>query len=1437
MNKINSNIMNRIIHGSAPKIALRWLMLGVFFLFLSNDMSATHIVGGDFTYTRLDDGTFEIKLTIRRDCANGEEEFDSLANVFLYNEFGTPLFDFQFYGFPGGVRQIPFMGSDTIDEILVSDCGFEGAQVCVHEANYIDTISLPNNLGYGFILAYERCCRNGTLNNIFEPLNTGTTEYIEIPLLALNEGNSSPRFNSWPDLYICEGEELIFDHGATDPDGDELRYKLCVPLTGATEADPLALDHIEGFPPAEVQYVSPFSIQNFMGGVPLEIDELTGEITATPDAVGQYLIGICVEEYRDGVKIGETRRNFQYNVRICADAPMAAFDAPSAQCDGNTEVSFTNESTGALIYQWNFNFPSTDPAFISNEENPTFNFPAEGTYTVQLQAFRGTDECVDEIFQEITVITADIDANFLVSIGECMEGNNVTLSLNDMSVDNNPDYDIVDAEWTVDQGGNVQTATGLNASIDVDISGVDPIITLVTISSSGCTAESTQTISLDDLVAVGDFSFTADGCPSPDLLQFTLTDLSSGLNADYTPVSWDWTIVSTEGTQTFSGPTVTLALDPFQIIDATLVVTFDNGCIATIQKDINLEDSLPVADFSATLIGCLENGLASFEFEDISNTIAGNPSNPTNWDWTITLMDGTVINSDQQVVAFEADPNQIVSVDLFINFENGCVANVSRDVNLADLLPTANYTLTPEDCPDDGTVNITITDASTSGNGVDPLTIDWMIGPISNIQTFMGSPISLNIPKDSLIYITQIVLFSNGCIDTLSEEIIPGPFAVLNFTGDPILACAGAEVPLLIDPNPDFTYTFDPETGLDFTNGQHDPVFVGMNDMTYNVTVTDGLCTVEGSVDVNVEEGVELTITGEEFSCDGEVELVATGGVGEGEYEWEIESDPGVIIFTGDTLMTTFDGESETYVVNYTNDGCPATEASFTVSQLAIDIELIEPYQMCAGDSIQYVVLNNDPNQILVYEWEDNIHITGGGDTDMPIIEVGEDETEPFELPFTVTNQLGCTLMDTLNVVIAEVPVLTFNSTLTECGELEVCFDIPVEFFGFAVWDFGDLTTMDDTSLDPAPCYTYPDFGTYTVTLSNISGICQAEPVTMDVTINPQIEITEVSDTTVCEGEEVTLVANTNLPSGSYTAVWCDADGNEIFVGDEYVFVPTEDVVINLKVSDVNDCSDTQENINVNVFDFDLDVSFPEVFCGETEVPVMVTNNSDGDLSYVWGPEDCIISGGDTAEPVLTADTDNKTFSVVVTNNETGCTEEFTYDIPVTQFEIDVEASPDTTINQGEDVDIFVVDTQDGDTYEWSNGNTDASQTVMPLDTTTYTVTVTDENGCTDTAEITINVRQPQCDETDVYLPNAFSPNNDGVNDILFVRSNFIESMELIIYNRWGEEVFRTTDQSVGWDGTLFGEKLAPDAYAYILDVVCINAVDYTRKGNVSILK
>jgi gliding motility-associated-like protein len=168
---------------------------------------------------------------------------------------------------------------------------------------------------------------------------------------------------------------------------------------------------------------------------------------------------------------------------------------------------------------------------------------------------------------------------------------------------------------------------------------------------------------------------------------------------------------------------------------------------------------------------------------------------------------------------------------------------------------------------------------------------------------------------------------------------------------------------------------------------------------------------------------------------------------------------------------------------------------------------------------------------------------------------------------------------------------------------------------------------------------------------------------------------------------------------------------------------------------------------------------------------------------------------------------------------------------------VEVNADPDFTIFEGESIEIFVSNPITNAIYEWSNGDDGLSIIVSPTETTSYTVTVTDENGCTATDVVTVTVRKAQCDETDVYLPNAFSPNSDGVNDILYVRSNFIDDMELIIYNRWGQEVFRSKDQTVGWDGTFNGEPLPPDAYAYYLRALCINALEYRKQGNVNLLR
>jgi len=126
---------------------------------------------------------------------------------------------------------------------------------------------------------------------------------------------------------------------------------------------------------------------------------------------------------------------------------------------------------------------------------------------------------------------------------------------------------------------------------------------------------------------------------------------------------------------------------------------------------------------------------------------------------------------------------------------------------------------------------------------------------------------------------------------------------------------------------------------------------------------------------------------------------------------------------------------------------------------------------------------------------------------------------------------------------------------------------------------------------------------------------------------------------------------------------------------------------------------------------------------------------------------------------------------------------------------------------------------------------------VAPLETTQYTVTVTDEFGCIGTDEVTVTVRNARCDETDVYLPNAFTPNGDGINDLFIVRSNFMEEMVFIIYNRWGQEIFKTTDINQGWDGTFNGIPLPPDSYAYYIWALCVNAEEYRKTGNVTLIR
>ena len=93
------------------------------------------------------------------------------------------------------------------------------------------------------------------------------------------------------------------------------------------------------------------------------------------------------------------------------------------------------------------------------------------------------------------------------------------------------------------------------------------------------------------------------------------------------------------------------------------------------------------------------------------------------------------------------------------------------------------------------------------------------------------------------------------------------------------------------------------------------------------------------------------------------------------------------------------------------------------------------------------------------------------------------------------------------------------------------------------------------------------------------------------------------------------------------------------------------------------------------------------------------------------------------------------------------------------------------------------------------------------------------------------------CGDVYIFVPNAFSPNDDGENDILFVRGQNLEEVTLKIFDRWGELVFESTDQAIGWDGTFRDKPVDPDVYVYHLQVICFDGQENLIKGNITVLR
>lgn len=348
-------------------------------------MSATHLVGGEITYSCLGNNDYEITLTIYRDC-NVTTGFDDPVSIAVYDFSNTLIANLR----PGILSQ------STLPITAPNNCSALPNTVCTEKAIYKTTINLPPKLG-GYTIVHQRCCRNATILNIPLPGDRGSTYSTTIPSND-NSCNSSPFFNDTPPVLLCLNQPLSLDMSATDNDGDSLVYTICNIKHGAGK------DTAQGFtnpapnpgappPYANIPYNPGFSATNPITSNPtITINRQTGILRGRPTQLGQYVFAICVSEYRNGQLLSTVRRDFQFNVSGDCVGPVSIAEDqimnPNTLCIGLT-IPFKSISVNTTSWLWDFGDASTnlDTSILAN---PIYTYPDTGVYTVRLIANPGT---------------------------------------------------------------------------------------------------------------------------------------------------------------------------------------------------------------------------------------------------------------------------------------------------------------------------------------------------------------------------------------------------------------------------------------------------------------------------------------------------------------------------------------------------------------------------------------------------------------------------------------------------------------------------------------------------------------------------------------------------------------------------------------------------------------------------------------------------------------------------------------------------------------------------------------------------------------------------------------------------------------------------------------------------------------------------------------
>ncbi|MDX2048382.1 MAG: PKD domain-containing protein [Chitinophagaceae bacterium] len=530
-------------------------------------------------------------------------------------------------------------------------------------------------------------------------------------------------------------------------------------------------------------------------------------------------------------------------------------------------------------------------------------------------------------------------------------------------------------------------------------------------------------------------------------------------------------------------------------------------------------------------------------------------------------------------------------------------------------------------------------------------------------------------------------------------------------------------------------------------------------------------------------------------------------------------------------------GKYNISLVKNSENGCSDTSSHIlVVDSLAANFK-VSQYILCDSGIISFTpqvisFARDSLSAALRYHWD----FGTGNPKDSTAVEkpgFNFNRKGKYKINMNVVSPYGCEAKYIDSIQVLQRPKASISSINEICAGQTIQFTGTVDENTGAIWNWSFGNGNVSSQQNP-PVQSYADSGSFNVRLVAYNNPSCPDTINKLIRVHPNPVIAlSPKDPKICRGDSVQLFAN-----GGDRYQWLPATGlSNSNIANPFVSA-LQTTLYKVTVTNNFGCL-SRDSVTVFVSQpFDVDVTDDAFICYGSSLQL----NASGAISYKWiqgGGLNSTSVANPVAGPAVTT-----VYKVVGYGNDDCFTDTASVKVEVIPLPV-INAGRDTTLLVGSVIPLLTQASSDVTGYQWSPSTylscSNCSAPVSaPKDNITYTVTARNSFGCktSDTVKI-----QLQCSSSVVFIPNSFTPNNDGVNDIFYPRGRGIRNIKYFrIYNRWGELIFERSnfnidDKSAGWDGTFKGEKLATGVFVYSTEMLCDNNEPFSLKGTIMIIR